>query len=212
MQENLKAPLKMALTAFSETQQNEYQEEVLQQEETPKKDEPKPEEPKPEPKPKPKLPEPIHKEIIKNEPVPVPVEPQVEQSTEDTASQSANSETAAQAQRAASAVQAQNSGAEALSSSMAEYDHIISIIRAAIDREAKKDYPSTAKKLRMEGIAKVKIRIDLEGKITLLEITESSGFSILDQSALKSIQKASKNFPKPSKVLLLVLPISYDLV
>jgi protein TonB len=213
LHEDLKAPLKMALTAFSEEQRQEYQEEIVKPEEPPKKDEPKPEEPpKEEPKPKPKLPEPAHQEIIKNEPVPVPIEPQIEQNIEDTTEILVNNDSAVQTQTAVSAVQAQNSGAEALSSSMVEDDHIIAIIRAAIDKEAKKDYPSKAKKLRMEGIAKVKIRIDQDGRITLLEITESSGFSMLDQSAIKSIQKASKNFPKPSKVLLFILPISYELV
>jgi protein TonB len=187
LREELKAPLKMALTAFVVEQPKEQQ--------------------KPKEEPKPKLPEPKHHEIIKKEPVPVPIpvkEPLIEEPKEEV---SEDVQTPI-----AQPIQAQNSGAEALSSSMVEDDHIIAIIRAAIDKEAKKDYPSKAKKLRMEGIAKVKIRIDQDGKITLLEITESSGFSMLDQSAIKSIQKASKNFPKPSKVLLFILPISYELV
>ncbi|MDR1008451.1 MAG: energy transducer TonB [Campylobacteraceae bacterium] len=191
LREDLKAPLKMALTTFAIEQPKEEPQEELQ---------------KPEVK-KPKLPEPKHHEIIKKEPVPVPIpveEQPVEEQQEDVSEQ--NNVPITQP------IQAQNSGAEAVSSSMTEDDHIMAIIRAAIDKEAKKDYPSKAKKMRMEGIAKIKIRIDQEGKITLLEITESSGFSMLDQSAIKSIQKASKNFPKPSRILLFILPISYEIV
>lgn len=183
LRENLKAPLKMALTSF-----------VMEQpKEQPKEEIPKPKQPKPK--------------VVKKEPVPVPI-PVEEPKEEEIEEKKSDDNIPPPLPQ----IQVQNSGAETVSSSMIEDDHIIAIIRAAIDKEAKKDYPSKAKKLRMEGIAKIKIRIDQNGKITLLEISESSGFSMLDQSALKSIQKASKNFPKPPKVLLFILPISYELV
>ncbi|MDR2789367.1 MAG: energy transducer TonB [Campylobacteraceae bacterium] len=218
LKEISKDSLKMALTAFASRQQPEYQEETPKQE-TPKQNEPKKEEP--EEPPKPKLPEPVHQQIIKEEPVPVPVpiaEPKVQQEdtkeTEETqTTQSVESVTAEpQTQMAASAVQAQNSGNEAMAASSSEDDHIIAIIRAAIDKEAKKNYPSKAKQMRMEGIATIKIKIDKEGNIILLEITKSSGFAMLDTSAIKSIEKASKNFPKPQRDLLFILPVSYQLI
>jgi protein TonB len=216
LQEASKASLKMALTAFSKKQQPEYQEEIPKQQEPPKQNKPTPEEP-----PKPKLPEPVHHQIIKNEPVPVPIpiEPEVQQDTKETTEEiqaiqpvESTPTIEPQTQTAASAVQAQNSGNEAIASSTTEDDHIKAIIRAAIDKEAKKNYPSRARELRMEGIVTVEIKIDKEGNIVLLEITKSSGFTKLDISAIKSIKKASKKFPKPQRDLLFTLPISYELI
>ncbi|MDR2099803.1 MAG: energy transducer TonB [Campylobacteraceae bacterium] len=225
-----KASLKMALTAFVE-KQPESQEQVTTQQELPKdepqpkdppKDEPKPEEPPkddPEPKepPKPKLPEPVQQQIIKSDPVPVPIEPDIRENTETTTQENTQPTQTQQTQTqtaasAASTLQAQNSGDEAESSSASEDDHIIAIIRAAIDKEAKKNYPSKARQLRMEGIATIKIRIDKNGQITLLEIVKSSGFAMLDTSAIESIEKASKKFPKPTHDLLFTLPISYKII
>ncbi|MDR2636179.1 MAG: energy transducer TonB [Campylobacteraceae bacterium] len=188
LREEFKAPLKMALTAF-----------VVEQPQKPPQEEKKPEKEKPKPI------EP--KKIIKQEPVPVPIpvkEPPLEETQEEIKE--------AENVPIVEPMQVQNSGAQSASSSMAEEDHIMAIIRAAIDKEAKKDYPSKAKKMHMEGITKVKISIDRDGNIILLEITESSGFTMLDQSAIKSIKKASKNFPKPPKVLLFIVPIAYELV
>ncbi|MDR2081919.1 MAG: energy transducer TonB [Campylobacteraceae bacterium] len=215
LQEISKASLKMALTAFTSKQQPEYQEEIPKQQKPPQQDEPKPKEP-----PQPKLPEPVHQQIIKNDPVPVPKEPEIQQNTEEiveeqTTESAENTPDVEQqpqvAATAASTVQSQNSGNEATASSTTEDDHIIAIIRAAIDKEAKKNYPSKAKQMRMEGVATIKIKIDKDGNIVLLEITKSSGFAMLDTSAIKSIEKASRNFPKPPRDLLFILPISYEL-
>jgi protein TonB len=176
LREDVKAPLRMALTTFVE--------------------------PQPVEQPKPKVEKPKKpKKIIKKEPVPVPVP--IEEPVEE--------EEQEPVEVTPILPQVQNSGAEAVASSMAEDDNIIAIIRAAIDKEAKKDYPSKAKKMHMEGVAKVKIKIDEEGNILSLDITESSGYTMLDHSAIKSIRKASKHFPKPHKHLLFILPISYEL-
>ncbi|MDR1614673.1 MAG: energy transducer TonB [Campylobacteraceae bacterium] len=190
LREEFKAPLKMALTAFVIEQPKEPQEEQ-----------------KPE-KEKPKLPEPKQHKIIKEEPVPVPIpieEPLVEEQEEEISEQVENIPVA-------QPIQAQNSGDEAAASSTSEDDHIMAIIRAVIDKEVKKNYPSKAKKMHMQGIVTIKIKIDTNGKIALLEITESAGYTMLDLSAIKSIEKASKNFPKPTRDLLFILPISYELI
>ncbi len=53
----------------------------------------------------------------------------------------------------------------------------------------KPKYPALAKRLRQEGIVKLLVLIDFEGKPKVLKIQESSEYSILDNAALKAVKK-----------------------
>lgn len=72
-------------------------------------------------------------------------------------------------------------------------------------------YPRQAIKMRMMGIVLIEFLWKQEGKLEYLKIMQSSGYKLLDESALKTIQLASKNFPKYSKNIKILIPINYQL-
>lgn len=61
--------------------------------------------------------------------------------------------------------------------------------------ESKKRYPLAARKSRTEGRVGVKMTILKDGRLERIEITESSGYVILDKAALESVRRAA---PFPS--------------
>ncbi|MFH0789764.1 MAG: energy transducer TonB, partial [Pseudomonadota bacterium] len=50
-------------------------------------------------------------------------------------------------------------------------------------------YPATAREQGWQGTARLKVLILKNGSVGSLEIEQSSGFSILDQSALKGVKE-----------------------
>ncbi len=82
-------------------------------------------------------------------------------------------------------------------------------IRSAIQKYRR--YPRIARRTKKEGVVRIAFRLSTSGKIEELRIVQSSGFKVLDRSAIKTIQKASKEFPKPKKVVKIVVPIEYKL-
>ncbi|MBC5857327.1 energy transducer TonB [Campylobacter jejuni] len=72
-------------------------------------------------------------------------------------------------------------------------------------------YPRQAKKMRMQGTVKVEFLWKENKTLTDLKIIESSGYDLLDQSALESIRKASAFFPSYESDLRIILPINYSL-
>ncbi|EAI0804268.1 TPA: TonB family protein [Campylobacter jejuni] len=71
-------------------------------------------------------------------------------------------------------------------------------------------YPRQAKKMRMQGTVKVEFLWKENKTLADLKIIESSGYDLLDKSALESIRKASLNFPYYNGDLRITLPIIYD--
>lgn len=71
-------------------------------------------------------------------------------------------------------------------------------------------YPRQAKKMRMQGTVKVEFLWKENKTLADLKIIESSGYDLLDKSALESIRKASLNFPHYNGDLRITLPIIYD--
>ncbi|HDZ4964592.1 TPA: energy transducer TonB [Campylobacter jejuni] len=71
-------------------------------------------------------------------------------------------------------------------------------------------YPRQAKKMRMQGTVKVEFLWKENKTLADLKIIESSGYDLLDKSALESIRKASLNFPQYNGDLRITLPIIYD--
>ena len=87
-------------------------------------------------------------------------------------------------------------------------DENLAIINALIKRNL--SYPRIAKKRGLQGKAMVLFTLDKEGNI--VEISASGEVaSILKKSALKTVKKASDDFPHPSQVLTLQIPIVYKL-
>jgi protein TonB len=79
------------------------------------------------------------------------------------------------------------------------------------DIQKKIIYPLVARKKGWQGMVVVSFVVCKDGKVQDVKIKESSGFSILDQSAVNTIKKAAPFPPPPSRAELIV-PISYSLV
>lgn len=76
-------------------------------------------------------------------------------------------------------------------------------------------YPPVAKEKQLEGIVYVKFIIDKTGKITDIELTKSSGHTILDEEAIRVVKSLPNWEPgkqRGQKVNVnYVLPISFEL-
>ncbi|HEC1574492.1 TPA: TonB family protein [Campylobacter upsaliensis] len=72
-------------------------------------------------------------------------------------------------------------------------------------------YPPIAQKKRMSGVVKVEFMWMSDKTLADLKIIQSSGYTLLDKSALESIRKASLNFPSYERNLKITLPISYEI-
>jgi len=87
-------------------------------------------------------------------------------------------------------------------------DENLAIINALIKRNL--SYPRIAKKRGLQGKAMVLFTLDKDGNV--VEISASGEVaSILKKSALKTVKKASDDFPHPSQILTLQIPIVYKL-
>ena len=62
--------------------------------------------------------------------------------------------------------------------------------------EAVKRYPKTARRMGIEGTAKVRFKVRPDGQVEAIEIVESSGSEILDEASLETIREAA---PLPFK-------------
>ena len=58
-------------------------------------------------------------------------------------------------------------------------------------------YPKLARQKKMEGIVKIAIHFNQSGHVEKFELTQSSGFDILDQSAIKSIKNWAIDSKQP---------------
>lgn len=82
-------------------------------------------------------------------------------------------------------------------------------IREAIQKA--QIYPLIAQKKRMSGVVKVEFIWKSDKTLADLKIIQSSGYTLLDKSALESIRKASLNFPSYERNLKITLPVSYEI-
>jgi len=71
-------------------------------------------------------------------------------------------------------------------------------------------YSKRAKRFNIQGVVKVKFKISKNGKINKIDILK--GHRLLRKSTLEAIKRASKNFPKVPKSLIITLPIEYRLI
>jgi periplasmic protein TonB len=87
-------------------------------------------------------------------------------------------------------------------------DHL-STIRDILVKYRK--YPSQAVRLKQEGSVKVTFRLKQNGEVEDVRVVSSSGHEILDEDALKLIQKTVEYFPKPPKSVRITVPLNYAL-
>lgn len=70
------------------------------------------------------------------------------------------------------------------------------------------NYPLIAKKRKQEGKTQVEFQLDPSGRLQNLKIKRSSGFTVLDQSALQAVQKAQ---PFPYYASTITFTMTYEL-
>ena len=80
-------------------------------------------------------------------------------------------------------------------------------IRALLIQNLK--YPRNAQRLKMQGEVHVSFRLKSDGSIDNVEVTQSSGFEILDEDAKALIKNTAPQFPKPTKSISLSVPLNY---
>lgn len=72
-------------------------------------------------------------------------------------------------------------------------------------------YPVIARRMGWEGTVVVRFVLTHEGEVREADVEKSSGFEVLDKNALEVIKLASKDFPRPSKDVVVVIPVVYRL-
>jgi len=73
-------------------------------------------------------------------------------------------------------------------------------------------YPRIARKMGWQGVVKVRLVIDKNGKLLSYKIIESSDKKRLDQAALDAVESIkNKILPKPKARTTIILPISFKL-
>ncbi|MFW5606144.1 MAG: energy transducer TonB [Campylobacter hyointestinalis] len=88
-------------------------------------------------------------------------------------------------------------------------DPFLKELKATIDRAG--IYPRIARKMRLEGEIWLEFIWTKNSKLEDLKITKKSSHDILDKSALETIIKASRNFPKHHKTIKIQVPIIYKI-
>lgn len=72
-------------------------------------------------------------------------------------------------------------------------------------------YPTQAVRLKQEGDVRISFRLKNNGEVEDIKILGSSGYELLDEDAMKLIQKTALYFPKPSKSVRITVPLRYNL-
>lgn len=83
-------------------------------------------------------------------------------------------------------------------------------IRKAIEKYKK--YPKNAQKMRQQGIAEVRFIYKKNGVVSDIQIVKSSGYTSLDDGAIKCIERASKEFPILERDYRITIPIGFRLI
>ncbi len=75
-----------------------------------------------------------------------------------------------------------------------------------------KSYPYIARKRGIEGTVLVKVKLKKEGDISDVSVVRSSGYEILDESALSLIKKAGGFKHNTGRDIVIKVPITYSLM
>ena len=77
------------------------------------------------------------------------------------------------------------------------------------------NYPVLARRKGMQGIVKLQVRIESDGRISRLHVEQTSGYPVLDRAALQSLQLASVPDAgqwMQGRVIDIIIPVEYRLV
>jgi protein TonB len=92
-------------------------------------------------------------------------------------------------------------------------DHLRSTILRLVS--SRFHYPVLARRKGMEGIVRLQVHIESDGRISRLQVQQTSGYPVLDQAALQSLQLAS--VPDAAQwmnghAIDIIIPVEYRLV
>ena len=73
------------------------------------------------------------------------------------------------------------------------------------------EYPYLARRMGWEGEVLLFFRLTPTGEVEEIKVLKSSGFEVLDKSAVNAVKRASKHFPRPKQIVLIKLPIQFKL-
>jgi len=73
------------------------------------------------------------------------------------------------------------------------------------------EYPYLARRMGWEGEVLLFFRLNPTGDVEEIKVLKSSGFEVLDKSAVNAVKRASKHFPRPKQIVLIKLPIQFKL-
>ncbi|SNZ13623.1 TonB family protein [Hydrogenobacter hydrogenophilus] len=85
----------------------------------------------------------------------------------------------------------------------------LSVISSLVQKSI--TYPLLARKMGWEGRVVVCFRLTPDGRLEDLHVLESSGYEILDRSALEAVSRSAHLFPKPPVEVLIKLPVNFRL-
>ncbi|MCR8699301.1 energy transducer TonB [Campylobacter ureolyticus] len=157
---------------------------------------------KPEPKPEPKK--------VAKKPTPKPTPKKVEKKPEPKQAKSGgfNAYNPNANNVASSAINSENT---AQSMNANEKLNIAAQIQAIIAKEAKKNYPTKAKRLRQKGVSIVSFTYSPDGSVTNIIVKKSSSYKILDETVVNAINKVKNKFPKISETTSFEVPVKFTL-
>ena len=73
------------------------------------------------------------------------------------------------------------------------------------------EYPYLARRMGWGGEVLLFFRLNPTGEVEEIKVLKSSGFEVLDKSAVNAVKRASKHFPRPKQIVLIKLPIQFKL-
>jgi TonB family protein len=95
----------------------------------------------------------------------------------------------AQSGMSAATASASSAGTDPLRDDRTRANHLLAMLQAAIDQHFM--YPPLAERHGWEGKVRVGVRLNSDGHINTFHVTRSSGYALLDQDALLTLERIS---------------------
>jgi protein TonB len=83
------------------------------------------------------------------------------------------------------------------------------LVRRAVEGSGR--YPAVARRLRVEGRAVVKIRVDGAGRVTSVSLSETSDHAALDDAAVAFARRVPSLPPPPGGPIEVMVPVVFAL-
>ncbi|MBE7357356.1 energy transducer TonB [Campylobacter sp. RM12327] len=84
-------------------------------------------------------------------------------------------------------------------------------IQAIIAKQAQKNYPRVARRMRKQGVSVIEFAYHKNGDVANLKVAKSSGHKILDDTVISVIQSVKNKFPKIDVSTTFEVPIKFAL-